>query len=232
MDLSIGSAIGHSDDTDNKLLITKITDYDFITPTEAGNFFNNIYLNKLNNELKIYIKQFDNFIKFIIDELNIIFDKYNDDILYLNNFIENRNNRFINITSDNNILICNNKYYRLDLSKLKEIKFNKIKNLIINSLNQINNKYSILPINDNFLESVKNNTNIYNYCLRLYNIYYNDTNDNIFIIKDLFDNLNNNDNIDNKYNLLIKNNLINNENIKIYNKIKNINNIIDNNRII
>ena len=44
----------------------------------------------------------------------------------------------------------------------------------------------IFNINNDFLNNIINNKELYNYCLKLYKIYYEDINDNIIILCNLF----------------------------------------------
>lgn len=204
--IPICSAIGHSDDKDNKLLITNITDYNFTTPTEAGLFINNIINNKILN-YKQYI-------------LNILKDEYNN---YLNKIkyikkILNNDFEIININNkniDKIIIFLNNQYYKLNIINLETININNDINININIniINELNNikHMEIFNINNDFLNNIINNKELYNYCLKLYKIYYEDINDNIILLCNLYNELNKLTDILNIYELLNKNNLLSNE---------------------
>lgn len=225
--IPICSAIGHSDDKDNRLLITNITDYNFITPTEAGSFIFNSFIksiqfkiNKYNNLLFNYK---NNILDILINELNIYKNKINN----INNYLKN-DYKYININNNdinNIILLIDNKKYKLDLSKLKEINLID-KNYKINIF--INNelKNNIIKINKSFLNKIKFNKELFNYCNNLYDYYYK--NKEIYELFNIYNELNNNnDNLNNDINLLIKYNLINNEIININNKLIKYNNLLN-----
>lgn len=173
--IPVCSAIGHSDDKDNKLLITNITDYNFTTPTEAGNFiYHNfitlidIKLNKLENSIKL-------FKEIVLLKINDEIDIYISKINHIKDYLINKYNYITIENNKNNIIIYNGKRYKLDIKLLDEItrpdnnlKINEIVNTKLN--NKIDN--FMITIDKEFLNSIKSNKKLYNYCLELYEYYY------------------------------------------------------------
>ena len=227
--IPICSAIGHSDDKDIKLLITNITDYNFTTPTEAGIFIYNVYINKINNKLdKLYnklINEKDNILQLLLKEYQIYYEK----ILKIKSYLtENINYVYLNENIKNTILVYNNTKYILDLNLLKKIDNRnhnyKINEFIINQLQNFKyNELNILNINNEFLNTIKYNKLLYNYCNELYNIYY--LNNNIYDLQKFY-NILNEISKENIFNLLKENNFLNNNIININNKIIKLINII------
>ena len=220
--IPICTAIGHSDDKDEKLLITNISDYDFTTPTNAGDFIYSKYINKIINKFNLLNKSLNIFKELILNLLLNEINNYKNDINYIKNLLINKYN-YININNnDNNIIIYNNKQYKLDINKLDLINL-KDKNVKINEL--INNELTneIMKINKTLLNKIKSNKKLYNYCLKLYNKYY--INKEIYELYECYNEIYNSINI---YPYLEKYNLLTNEIIKINKKILKYNKILDN----
>ena len=225
--IPICSAIGHSDDTNEKLIITQITDYDFITPTEAGLFLNQFIPNNklifnklLSNVILNKYQKYNNYIH-IKQNLNYML------IFKYNNFKDLIKKNLINyfkylIDIFDNIL---NSYF-LDLSNLKiKNKFN-----VIDLKNNINLNNIIIHYNNNYykindLEEFNNYKNVYEFNNNIDN-YLNkkeiiNKNDFLKIKNKIKKNTNKK-----KYFLFLKNKYYsNNDNIiiffELFNKIKN-----------
>jgi len=156
--IPICSAIGHSDDTNEKLIITQITDYDFITPTEAGLFLNQFIPNNklIFNKLlsNVILNKYQKFINYnhIKQSLNyLLLSKYNNFNKSIKQNLINYFKNLIDIFDD----ILNS--YFLDLSKLKiKIKYHTIdinNNFNLNNIiiHQNNTYYKIIQL-DKFNE--------------------------------------------------------------------------------
>ena len=175
--IPICSAIGHSDDTDEKLIITQITDYDFITPTEAGIFLNNFIPNLKPNFDKllsnVILNKFQKYNNYNHIKQNINYLLLNKQLNIKNSIKSNISNylSFLNETFDNIL----NSYFN-DLSNLKiKTKYNVIdidNNLNFNDIllfhnntyyklnkisvfNQYNNIYKFNNFIDNFISQKK-----------------------------------------------------------------------------
>lgn len=109
--IPIATCIGHSDDKDDKLLITSISDYDFTTPTEAGRFIFDIYKKNVNDmitDAEIVICSYANdIIESIEDDIKKYYENVNEikEMLGVNNIIE--------IKDIESIISYNGSYYKI-----------------------------------------------------------------------------------------------------------------------
>ena len=159
--IPIVTAIGHSNDTKDKLLITQISDMDCCTPTTIANKINiecknmlselyNIYIEKYKNILYTKINYFDNFVEYYIqskvEKLNHKLGKTKKLIIR-----EILNGEIVNIKNGDKYIFVreNNKYIKYEIKRIKET---NISNKLLDNINNIN-----FETNINFM---KNNDNI------------------------------------------------------------------------
>ena len=154
--IPIITAIGHEDDKDDKLLITKVSDLDYPTPSTASinisNILTNSMLNKINDECEIknYFKNKKNINWSNINNIGIISKKNTQDY---NNFIKHFNLP-INIQLKEISLEGKNTYIDF-INAIKELQNNDLI-LIFNytdKINQINNSLFILELFDSIKKS-------------------------------------------------------------------------------
>lgn len=223
--IPVCSAIGHSDDKDNKLLITTITDYNFTTPTEAGNFIYNVIIQKIITELNKLEDSIKLFKEIVLLKINDEIDIYINKINHIKDYLVNKYNYITINDNKNNIIIYNGKRYKLDIKLLDEF-IRPDNNLKINELvnEKLNNKINhfMITIDKEFLNKIKSNKQLYNYCLELYEYYYK--NDEIYELYNIHNDIKTNPEI---FNTLEKYNFINNQLIKINNNIINYKKILE-----
>lgn len=117
------TAIGHSDDKDNKLFITQVSDKDYPTPTAAGLDIYELYVAKasehINNKRMI--------IEYYVSE---IIEEYSDDILKYYSMLNNlrklcKYKNITNVNKDCDVIVVDNVSYKFDTTKLDVIDCNE-----------------------------------------------------------------------------------------------------------
>ena len=146
--IPIVTSIGHYDDCDKKLLITKVSDKDFSTPTTASNYINNLFINKLKNNYNIYKNNLINIFSKKLEECDVIYDDeydelYNDvcnDIDNLKNIIKKNllNIKLINDPGKEFLIKRNGKFYKCELNIKEEVNYDEEELKYIEEIN-INN---------------------------------------------------------------------------------------------
>lgn len=110
--IPIATAIGHSDDKNENLLITQVSDYDFTTPTEAGICILNVYYRQIE-----YMKQeAKKIIEYYVEQIIKTVDEYIDEFDVKINEIESlcNVNNIIEINDINCVIKFGEKYFKIN----------------------------------------------------------------------------------------------------------------------
>jgi len=180
------TAIGHEQDKGDKLLITKVSDYNFSTPTSLANELNDYILKVIIKKIDYLLDDnYESFTHIIEKEDNFLYNQLKD---FLQNFIKYIfGGQIVKVEDDETSIIINrnNNYYKIKLNfseklnltekkisyknmlldaldKKDIININKYFNLLKNDVNKIEKNIKDLLIklkeNNNFLSKYLNST--------------------------------------------------------------------------
>lgn len=142
--IPVATSIGHFNDSDKKLVITKISDKDFPTPTSAAQFIKNSILEQFSD--KYYLIKDNYFNKFtqLLNKCNEIhnlkiqssIDELNTEIEVLKSKLKNNLGKcsFINDPGDEFCIKRNGKYYKCSLVIKEELHYDEKKLSEINEI--------------------------------------------------------------------------------------------------
>lgn len=143
--LPIVTAIGHADDKDDKLLITKVSDYDYPTPSSLVHKLNKILLEP-------YIKFSE---EFLLEKKTKLTDLLSNKRLKYYTLLEDdietkmssilHGSKIVDITTEKYIIIhSNGKYYKMKINLDNEI---KLSSNVLQTINNINKYIKLYDIN-------------------------------------------------------------------------------------
>lgn len=121
------TAIGHANDTKDKLLITEISDFDMETPTSLAKYINQIFFEKLNQSISLELeKNYEQIFKIQEKKKNNLYKKIYQEV---KEWI-NRKSKYhiIDYSLENKVqivLYIGGKYYKQTISLENEIQINK-----------------------------------------------------------------------------------------------------------
>jgi exodeoxyribonuclease VII large subunit len=119
--IPILTAIGHANDTKDKLLITEVSDFDIETPTSLAKYINQIFFEKLNQSICLELeKNYEEIFKIQEKKKNKLYKKIHTGV---KDWI-NRKSRYhiIDCSVEKEIILCiNGKYYKQTIDLSNEI---------------------------------------------------------------------------------------------------------------
>lgn len=122
--IPIVTAIGHEQDKDDKLLITRVSDLNFSTPTCLAKDLNELFLGKLNNKIDSQIDiLYEEFMNIIDKENEFLFQKLK---LYLDKFIKSKfGGQIIKIEENEQFVIINknDNFYKVEINYKEKLDF-------------------------------------------------------------------------------------------------------------
>lgn len=146
--IPILTAIGHANDTKDKLLITEISDFDIETPTSLAKYINQIFFERFNYSIsKELEKNYEIIFKNQEKEKNEIYKIiYNE----VKNWIKNKSNYFIiDCPLEKEIIFyINGKYYKQTIDLSNEVEINKEEEEFLKDLEKELNFNNIKNVNE------------------------------------------------------------------------------------
>ena len=121
--IPILTAIGHANDTKDKLLITEVSDFDIETPTSLAKYINQVFFEKLNQSICLELeKNYEEIFKIQEKKKNKLYKKIHTDV---KDWIKSRSRyHIIEYSLENEVQIIiniNGKYYKQTIDLSNEI---------------------------------------------------------------------------------------------------------------